>query len=71
MTHGIIAAALAAVQTGTEPWQTVIDAQQIYYPRCAAHDTPTPMVLDDEPICIQCIAERGDAIRAQLQTYRL
>jgi hypothetical protein len=66
-----ITAAFTAVQAGAAPWQTVIDAQQIYYPRCAAHDVPTPMILDNEPICIRCIAERGDAFKARLQIYRL
>lgn len=65
-----ITAAMQAVQAGHAPWQTVIEAQNATYPRCAAHDAPTPMILDDEPICIQCIAELGDAIRARLQVYR-
>lgn len=61
-----IAAAIQAVQAGAAPWQTVIDVQQTYYPRCVAHGVPTPMILDDTPVCAQCIAD--PAIQQRLRT---
>lgn len=63
-----IAAAEAAVKAGDAPWQAVIDAQQTCYPRCAPHGTPTPMILDDAPICVQCITDQGDSIRGRLKS---
>lgn len=63
-----IAAAISAVQAGQASWEAVITAQQAVYPRCATHDIPTPMILDDQPICMQCIAERGDAIKQRLRS---
>lgn len=61
-----IAAAMQAVTAGDAPWQAIIDAQQTCYPRCAPHGTPTPMILDDEPVCMQCITEGGDTIRRRI-----
>lgn len=41
--------------------------QQELYPRCIAHNTPTPFLLDGMALCEQCHADHHDYIAQRLR----
>ena len=51
--------------------QQLLDAQRAAYPRCAAHDTPTAMVVGSVPLCPRCIEERREGLALWLTSFRL